>query len=150
MYRERAPDAFAADPVLTARAFDYAIDSVLLLQFVGEDEAADRLIDATLQFYDRTNPQRIRGYDTAIADVELLALDGQADLAIERLREAVEAGWFLDWQYYLFGRNLDSIRERPEFAELVAQLRAKTEEQAMSWAAMPHLGEFDLRDTPSQ
>ena len=83
-----------------------------------------------------------------IADVELLALDGQADLAIERLREAVESGWLVGWHYYVFGRNLDAIRERPEFQGLVAQLQERTAEQAAEWAATPHLGEFDLRDAP--
>lgn len=149
-YKARAPALFEIDPVVTAQDMTYAVDAIPLLQFLGEDEAADRLIDAALDFYDRVNPQRIRGYFLAIADVELLALDGQADLAIERLREAVEAGWLLGWQYYISGRNLDSIRERPEFQELVAQLQARTEEQAAAWSATPHLGEFDLRDSTTQ
>lgn len=149
-YRERAPALFDDEPVVTAQDIVYAVDALPLLQFVGENDTADRLIDAALEFYDRVNPKQIRGYDLAITDVELLALDGQADLAIERLREAVEAGWLLGWQYYVFGRNLDSIRERPEFQQLVAQLQARSDEQAAAWAATPRLGEFDLRDAPQQ
>lgn len=149
-YKERAPRAFDDDPVVTSDTFPYAIDAILLLQYLGEDEAADRLIDAALAFYDRINPKRIRGYDLMIADVELLALGGQADLAIERLREAVNSGWLLRWQLYVLGRNLDSIRERPEFRELVAQLQERTAEEAEQWAAIPHLGEFDLRDPPTK
>jgi TolB-like protein/Tfp pilus assembly protein PilF len=149
-YRERAPDVFGENPVLTSDNFWYAIDAVLLLQYLGEDETAGRLIDAALTFYDRVNPKRIRGYDLAIADVELLALDGQDDLAIERLREAVESGWLLAWHYYVFGRNLDAIRERPEFRDLVARLQERTAEQAAEWAALPYMGEFDLRNAPRQ
>jgi TolB-like protein/Tfp pilus assembly protein PilF len=149
-YRERAPGAFGDDPVLTSDNFWHAIDAVLLLQYLGDDEAADRLIDAALGFYDRVNPKRVRCYDLAIADVELLALGGQYDLAIERLREAVENGWLSAWHYHVFGRNLDAIRERPEFQDLVAQLQERTAEQAAEWAATPHLGEFDLRDAPRQ
>lgn len=145
-YREQAPAVFDDDPVIRAQTFAYAVDAVPLLQFLGEDEAADRLLEAALEFYDRVNPGRIRGYDLAIADVELLALGGHADLAIERLREAVESGWLLSWQYFIFGRNLDSIRERPEFQELVGRLQERTAEQAAAWAATPHMGEFDLRD----
>jgi TolB-like protein/Tfp pilus assembly protein PilF len=146
LYRERAPGAFAAEPVLEIGETPYAADIVPLLQYVGEDAAADRSIAAALATYDRINPKRLRGYDTAIIDVELLALAGEHGLAIERLREAVDAGWFADWQYFMNGRNLDSLRDRPEFAELVARLQAKTAEQAANWAATPHLGEFDLRD----
>jgi TolB-like protein/Tfp pilus assembly protein PilF len=150
LYRERAPGAFGDNVAVTSNEFSYAVDAILLLQYLGEDEAADRLIDAALAYYNRINPKRIRGYDLMIADVELLALDGQADLAIERLREAVESGWLVGWHYYVFGRNLDAIRERPEFQGLVAQLQERTAEQAAEWAATPHLGEFDLRDAPRQ
>ena len=149
-YREQAPAVFYDDPVVTAQTLPYAVDVVLLLQFLGEDEAADRVIDAALEFYDRVNPKRIRGYDLAITDVELLALDGQDDLALERLQEAVDAGWLLYWNYFVLGRNLDSIRERPEFRQLVARLEERTAEQGASWAAMPRMGEFDLRDAPPQ
>ena len=149
-YRERAPGAFGENPVLTADDFSYAIDAILLLQYLGQDAAADRLVDAALAFYDRVNPKRIRGYDLGISDVELLALGGQADLAIERLREAVDSGWLAGWHYYVFGRNLDAIRERPEFLTLVAQLQERVAEEAAEWAATPHLGEFDLRDAPRQ
>lgn len=149
-YRERVPNAFRDDPLLTSEDLPYAVDAVLLLQYFGEDAAADRLIDAALAYYDRINPKRIRGYDLAITDVELLALDGQADLAIERLREAVDSGWLTGWQYYIFGRNLDSLRDRPEFNEQVARLQERMAEEAAAWAAMPHMGEFDLRDTVTQ
>ena len=149
-YRERASGAFGDDPVLTSDEFSYAIDAVLLLQYLGEDEAADRLVDEALAYYDRINPNRVRGYDLAIADVELLALGGQADLAIQRLREAVESGWLVGWNYYVFGRNLDSIRERPEFRQLVARLEERSAEQGAAWAATPHMGEFDLRDASPQ
>ena len=149
-YRDRAPAVFYDEPVVTAQTLAYAIDVVPLLQFLGEDEAANRVIDAALGFYDRVNPQRIRGYDLAISDVELLALGGQEDLALERLQEAVDSGWLLTWQYFVHGRNLDAIRDRPEFREIVAQLEERTAEQSAAWAAMPHMGEFDLRDAPPQ
>ena len=149
-YRERAPAVFDDEPVITAQHFAYAIDVVPLLQYLGDDDVADRIINAALEFYDRVNPKRIRGYDLAISDVELLALDGQEDLALERLQEAVDSGWLLSWHYYIFGRNLDAIRERPEFRDLVARLEERNAEQSAAWADFPHQGEFDLRDAPRQ
>jgi TolB-like protein/Tfp pilus assembly protein PilF len=150
LYRERAPDAFAPSPEISSQDLRYAVDAVPLLHHLGEEEAADRMIAAALAFYDRVNPQRLRGYDFSIVDVELLALDGQPELALERLQEAVEDGWFTAWQLDLRSSTLDSIRERPEFREIVAQLESKTAEQHANWAATPHLGRFDLRDTASR
>ena len=150
LYRERAPGAFAASPDISSQGLRYAVDAVPVLQHLGKEEAADRVIAAALAFYDRNNPQRIRGQDFSIVDVELLALGGQSELALERLHEAVDGGWFTTWQYYLRNATLDPIRERDEFKEIVAQLEAKTAEQRASWAAKPHLGKFDLRDTASR
>ena len=150
LYRQRAPGVFAASPVISAQNLRYAVDAVPILQHLGQDESADRVIAAALGFYDRNNPQRIRGQDFSIIDVELLALDGQSELALERLQEAVDGGWFTRWQFYLPNITLDSIRERPAFKEIVARLESKSAEQRANWAATPHLGKFDLRDTVSR
>ena len=98
----------------------------------------------------QVNPNRVRGYDTAIIDIEVLALAGRDDEALERLREAVDRGWSLDWRFHLAARNLDGIRDRPEFQAIVATLEARLAEMAARWRATPHLGEFDLRDVPPQ
>ena len=147
-YRERAPRAFEEDPVVTFDTLGYVVDAILVLQSMGDNDKARELADASLELYERINPKRIRGYDTAIVDIEILALAGRDDEAIERLEDAVDGGWFLDWQFHFANRNLDSIRERPEFKTIVAALEAKTAEQAARWQATPHLGENDLRDTP--
>ena len=148
LYRERAPRAFEPEPVVTFDTLGYAVDSVLLLQFIGDDEQADKLASAALDLYDQINPKRIRGYDTGIIDVEALAVAGKDDAAIQRLQDAVDSGWLLDWRPQFASRNLDSIRNRPEFAELKARLEEKSAQLAANWRATPHLGENDLRDKP--
>lgn len=150
LYRERAPKVFGAEPVVTFDSAGYAVDAVLLLQYLGEEELADKIIKATLDMYDRLNPKRLRGYDLVIMDVELLALAGESDLALERLQEAVDGGWSMFWSYFVRGRNLDSLRDTPEYAAIVAQLEAKSAEQSASWVATPYLGEYDLRDKPAE
>ena len=135
---------------MTFESRGYAVDATLLLQYAGEDELANKIIAATLNLYDRLNPKRIRGYDLVIMDVELLALAGEIDLALARLQEAADSGWSLGWRYYVHGRNLELLRNRTEFAAIVAQFEARSAEQSANWFALPHMGEFDLRDKRSE
>jgi len=146
LYRARTPEVFGPEPVVTFETGGYAVDAILLLQYTGEDELANEIIAATLNLYDRLNPKRIRGYDMVIMDVELLALAGEIDLALARLQEAADSGWSLDWRYYVHGRNLELLRNRTEFAAIVAQFEVRSAEQSANWFALPHMGEFDLRD----
>ncbi len=146
LYRERAPQAFGSQPVVAPGTSAYVRDAVALLQFIGDDDRANTLLDALLEEYERINPRHIRGYDLGIRDVEILALAGEIDLALQRLQEAVDGGWALEWRYYVEGRNLDNLKDRPEYQAIVAQLEAEQAEQSANWRATPHLGEFDPRD----
>jgi TolB-like protein/Flp pilus assembly protein TadD len=150
LYRERVPEVFKETPEVDLSTARYAVDLVPLLQFAGEDTAAERIIAATLDAYERLNPQRIRGYDLAIVDIEALALAGEKDLALTRLTEAAANGWRLNWEYFVRGRNLALLRDEPEYAAVVARLEAASLEQGARWMASPHLGEFDLRDTSAK
>ncbi len=146
IYRERAPRVFEPDPVIAYRSIGYALDAALVLQHTGQTEQARRITAAGLATFDQLNPKRIRGFDFGIEDVEFLALSGDVDAALDRLQEAVDGGWTLGWQESVLGKNLEPLRDQPRFKAIVAALEARTVEQAASFAAIPHLGEFDLRD----
>jgi tetratricopeptide (TPR) repeat protein len=150
LYRDRAPGAFADKPEITVDNVGYAVDAILPLQYAGEHEAASRIIDAAMDWYDRHNPSRIYGYDTFIMDAELFALKGQEDLAIERLRDAIDSGWALNWQAFVLGRNLESLEQHQDYQSLVARLESKMNEQLDSWLSAPHAGDADLRDRPAR
>ena len=150
LYRDRAPQAFEPEPVIPIDTVGYAQDAILLLQYSGNDEQADELIATMLELYDRMNPNRVRGYAAAIVDVELLALAGETDKALTRLQEAFDSGWFIDWRRSVMGRNLDNLKDRPEYDALVAQFEAKAAEQSARWHATPHLGEHDLLDAAAE
>lgn len=150
LYRERAPRLFAAEPVVTGDTLEHAADLVLLMRHAGEEEQASRIIAAALDLYDRINPQRARGYGSKIIDVELLALDGQVELAMERLREAVDSGWLFAPMYFVQGRNLEALQDQPGYPALVARLEARLLEQGAEWRATPVTSDFDLRDAPSK
>ena len=146
LYRDRAPGAFADKPEITFDIVGYAVDVILPLQYAGEDEIAQRIIDASMAWYERHNPARIYGYDTFIMDAELFALNGQEDLAIERLRNAVDSGWTMNWQAFALGRNLESLEQNPEYRNLIARLESRTNEYLDNWLSAPYVGETDLRD----
>jgi len=146
IYRERAPRVFEPDPVIAYRSIGYALDAVLLLQHAGEVEQARRISEAGLATFDQLNPKRIRGFDFGVEDVEFLALSGNTDSALDRLQDAFDGGWALGWQESVYGKNLESLRDKPQFRAIVAAFEARTAEQAANFEAMPYLGEFDLRD----
>ncbi|HSG98004.1 MAG TPA: hypothetical protein VLA11_08420 [Woeseiaceae bacterium] len=146
LYRERAPQAFGPEPVVAPAEAGFVLDAVALIQFIGDDDRANTLLGALLEGYERLNPRHIRGYDLGIVDIEILALAGEIDLALQRLQEAVDGGWSMEWRYFVEGRNLDNLKDRPEYEAIVAQLEAEQAEQSANWLASPHLGEFDPRD----
>lgn len=59
-----------------------------------------------------------------IMDVEILALQGRADAALNALREAIDAGWRFNWWLAPHDPNLDSIRDHPEFQAIMMELEA--------------------------
>ncbi len=116
-----------------------------LLQEAGEDERAKPLVSQAIATYEEINPEHIHGYDLGIADVELLALDGQHDLALHYLHAALDEGWLFDAEHMLSSSTLDAIRDRTEFKEAEARVAARLAEQAANLAAMPDMGKNDLR-----
>ena len=100
--------------------------------------------------YRSTQPEGVHGYNLGIVDVRLLALAGETDLALETLREAVDSGWRMGWQWRLSNPALDDIRSTPAFQQIVADIEADMAAQHQNILASPHLGEFDLRDEPAE
>ncbi len=89
----------------------------------GETESAQRLLQRVLDFVDRKIERYGRGWDTWICDVQALALLGRPDEALKRLGEAADAHFYPLWWYWEKDPMLESIRDRPEFANIVARVR---------------------------
>ena len=62
------------------------------------------------------------------------------------LEAALDYGWRLDWQYFLDNPNLDTIADDEEFKRLFAMVEADMRKQREAVLALPHAGEYDLRD----
>ncbi len=57
-------------------------------------------------------------------------MQGQTAEAIAALREAIDSGWRSLWWYYLkLDKNLDSIRDEPEFQAMVKEVESDMAEQ---------------------
>jgi tetratricopeptide (TPR) repeat protein len=116
------------DPAIDGTNYGAAINLALILSATGEMERANLLLDRSQSFIDTV--QRL-GYDgTWISDVQIYALQGQTAEALAALREAIDAGWRSSWWYYLkLDKNLDSIRDEPEFQAMVKELESDMAEQ---------------------
>ncbi len=120
-----------------------APDVALILQTVGEREAARVLLDRSEQAI-RTLP-RLGGGGYGISDVQIHALRGDKAKALAALRESEKAGWCSDWRYYRdFDRNLAAIRDEPEFKAVFADIERDMARQRTELAARPKDAPLEL------
>lgn len=117
------------NPVVSSRTAMLVAPAVWALNETGEQEQAGRLAELGLEIVRKNARQGNFGYGVEIADVEIQAVLGNKQFALDALVEAVDAGYrntfWLDDNHFL-----DPIRAEPEFiaamdvirADLVAQL----------------------------
>ena len=78
------------------------------------------------------------------ANVELHALRGEKELALAALREHAAAGTRYMWRWQLlYNPNLESIRDTPEFAAIIAEIEADMAEQLARVREMERNGELE-------
>ncbi len=146
-YSDRHPELFLEAPEIRVGNVNAAADLALLLQRAGEPAAAGAIIDAGLDWIQRTQPEGVHGYLINIADVELLALDGQRKAALDRLQQAVDSGWKSHWRSDFSNETLASLRNEPRFKQITAQLEKDMANQLEAIRALPYMGEMDLRSS---
>jgi len=109
-------------------AYGAAIDVVLILRATGEQDRAGLLLERNLAFLERTEWRGDGRFRISI--VQTYALQGQTAKALAVLRDAIDSGWCNQWWYFLErDKNLDSIRDEPEFQAMVSEIRADMAEQ---------------------
>ena len=148
-YLDRHPELFLDAPEITASNVNAAADLALLLQRAGETAAADVIIDAGLSWIQLTQPDGVYGYLINIAVVELLAVGGQKQAALDKLQQAVDSGWRSYWRSIFRNETLASLRDEPRFQQITAQLENDMAVQLEAIRALPDMGEFDLRSAKS-
>ena len=118
---------------------------VIIIHYYHQQERANMLLNSSLAFLEKIERLGYQGF--WVADVQAYALQGKKAKALAALREAIDSGWRSLWWYYLErDKNMDSIRNEPEYqamleevrTDMAAQLVRLHEAQASGEVALPH------------
>jgi TolB-like protein/Tfp pilus assembly protein PilF len=143
-FEKIAPELLVEDfPKIGSRNYRAAIDLARISFETREPERADWLLESSLQYIQRI-PRLggIGGY--GLADVQIYALQGEKQKALSALRQAIDEGWRFNWRYSLkYDPSLESIRDTPEFAAIVAEIEADMAEQLARVREMERNGELE-------
>jgi hypothetical protein len=134
-----------ARQALRARLDDRWDSNRIFLRLVRDDALRTGAFEDALAWYRETQIPGVHGERIFIVDVELLALNGETNAALDSLREAVNGGWKTDWKWHLGNENLASLRGEPRFRAIIEQLESDMAVQLEAVRALPYMGEFDLR-----
>jgi hypothetical protein len=124
-------------------ALNVTLDLASVYLQAGEEAKAESLLSAAESEIPH-RPQTAAwhlGYGFANADLH--ALRGEKEKALAALREGAANGTRYVWRLQLFyNPNLDSIRDTPEFAAVVAEIEADMAEQLARVREMQRSGEL--------
>ena len=123
-------------------AFMATLDLASAYLHVGQEAKAESLfslVESELPHWPRST---VWGAD--IANVELHALRGEKEKALAALQKHAKTGLRDRWRWQvLYNPNLESIRDTPEFAAIVAEIEADMAEQLARVREMERNGELE-------
>ena len=109
----------------------------------GQEAEAESLLSLIESELPHWSTDSLWGY--GFADVELHALRGEKEKALAAFREHAETGTRDMWRWQVLNNpNLDSIRDTPEFAAIVAEIEADMAAQLERVREMEQRGELAL------
>jgi len=128
-YENRFQNLFDDDePKIDRFNVDAAINLGLIMTHLERPARAQLLLERSLDYADSTSMPRSHWYTIAYGipwQVQIYALQGQTERALNELRQAVDNGWRGLWWYWLeHDPKLESIRHEPEFQAMVAEIKA--------------------------
>jgi tetratricopeptide (TPR) repeat protein len=144
-YRAARPDLIdGEDSEVNATNWGWAIQVANVLAKVGERERADKLLNKALLAIGSTPRLGYGGF--GISDVEIYALLGNKEKALDLFATAVEAGWRFSWWINTeMNDNLASLHNDPRYRATVADIQFEMAEQLArthEWAANGDLASF--------
>jgi len=144
-YRAAKPDLVdSEDPDVNDTNWRWAINVASILVEVGERERADNLLNKALLAIGSTPRLGYGGF--GISDVEIYALLGDKEKALNTFVTAVEAGWRFSWWINTeINDNLASLHDDPRYWATVASIQSEMAEQLAQtheWAANGDLASF--------
>jgi tetratricopeptide (TPR) repeat protein len=137
-YREFYPMLFRDSPDVNRTNIMAAVDLVLMLKMTGQENAFLVLAKASLDLM-KSMP-RMAANGIFLLDVELYAILGDRDSAIESLRAANDAGlvFYLDSEQYY--PNLAKIADDPEYQRLIGLIQDRVAEELRKIREMERAG----------
>jgi TolB-like protein/Tfp pilus assembly protein PilF len=135
-FGKKTPELLRQPAEVTGSNIEKAVDLAHVMLEDGDDAGARQLLEDVVRVYDAEYTLGSANYPLGISKVEALALLGRGDQALEALRQLVDDGWRMRWQFDLrMTQHLKSLRDRPEFAAIVATIKADLEQQAREFDA---------------
>lgn len=133
-YEKQFPMLFRDDdPEIDRSNVDAAINLGLVMISLGRPARAQLLLDRSLEYVESTTIPRLHWYLIAYGipqQVQIYALQGKTEKALEVLGQAVDNHWRGFWWYWLeHDPNLDSIRDEPAFKAMVEEIKVDMAEQ---------------------
>jgi TolB-like protein/Tfp pilus assembly protein PilF len=127
-YKKHFPMLFEDDdPRIDRSSVDAAINLGLVMTSLGRPARAQLLLDRSLDYVESTSMPRLHWYPVAYGisrQVQIYALQGKTQKALEVLRQAIDNNWRGLWWYWLeHDTNLDSIRDEPAFQAMVEEIK---------------------------
>jgi len=139
-YRKLKPELFAEHPVLDQFSVQDAVNLALLLRESGDQEQANRLLEAVLGFDDPTYGSKFYNGSRGIANVHALAISGRTDEAIKALRAAVDNGFAFSWEWFTeLNPNMDSLRDDPRYQAMMSEIKSEMARQLKTLQAIEAL-----------
>jgi tetratricopeptide (TPR) repeat protein len=133
-YEKQFPMLFEDDnPKIDRSNVDAAINLSLVMTSLGRPARAQLLLDRSLEYAESSSMPRLHWYPVAYGIsqlVQIYALQGKTEKALEVLKQAVDNNWRGLWWYWLeYDTSLDPIRDEPAFQAMVEEIKIDMAEQ---------------------
>jgi TolB-like protein/Tfp pilus assembly protein PilF len=141
-FREVQPDLVdGRDPDVNATNLYWAIETANILGKVGDRNRADDLLNNSLVAIGSTPRLGYGGF--GISDVEIYALLGDRQKALDKLAAAVEEGWRISWWINTErNNNLTLLHDDARYHAIIADLQSQMAEQLAQVREWEANGEF--------
>lgn len=120
------PNLMSPKPAITAGNIWAATSLGDALMSTGQTEQAKLILNASLDFVDKSRKLQDGGFTSGIDDVFALALLGNMKQALDRLESAIDNGW-LFYSYMYFKMPDESLAQSARFQQLKLVLKSKAE-----------------------
>jgi tetratricopeptide (TPR) repeat protein len=118
------PQLLSDQPEVNGETTWPACLAILALQKLGRNEQANTLLDALEEGIADIRLIAGPGFTKGIENVEIAAMRGEKEKALDLLQRAIDQGWRFMWDLMPYMTTLNSIHQDPKFGQMMAELEA--------------------------